>query len=179
MCRLTKSAAAPSRDCGARAILGVGQNSFLILPASLSRSCFIPSSACARRFLGNPSDRFPVSVHGRRARAPLRIWQLLGRLHNKPRLDFLARPGCFPQEGKTGLHTRVMEKATDRDAPPHLCPAVLLDQFFYDGLKRDAVQWIAGMKRGRRHGGGRVKVCPGIVKALLVFSRTTGVIRCG
>jgi hypothetical protein len=38
-----------------------------------------------------------------------------------------------------------MEETADRDAAPHLCPPVPVDQFFDDGLQRDAVQRISWM----------------------------------
>jgi hypothetical protein len=42
-----------------------------------------------------------------------------------------------------------MEKALDRDAAPHLGPAMPRDQLFDDGIQPDAVQRIAGMGTGR------------------------------
>ena len=85
----------------------------------------------------------------RKGNHDLRFGQAFGRLHDKPRFDFLARPGRFPQEGQAGLHTRIVEETTDWNAPPHFRPAVSLHELFYNRLQCDAVQWIAGMKGWR------------------------------
>jgi hypothetical protein len=70
-------------------------------------------------------------------------------IRDVPPLDSLTRPGRFPEKRETGFHAGIVEKAADRDATPHLGPAISLDQFFDNGFQRNPVQRIAGM--GKTH----------------------------
>ncbi len=63
-----------------------------------------------------------------------------------PPFDPLSRPGCFPEKREAGFHAGVMEETADRDTPSHFGPSIPLDQFLDDGLQRDPVQWVAGMR---------------------------------
>jgi hypothetical protein len=63
-----------------------------------------------------------------------------------PPFDPFPRPGCFSEKRETGFHAGVMEKTADRDATSHLGPPKPLDQFLDNGLQRDPVQRIAGMR---------------------------------
>lgn len=67
-------------------------------------------------------------------------------IRDVPSFDPLSCPGRFAEKGEAGFHARVVEETTDRDAFSHLGPAILLDQFRNDGLKRDPVQGIAGVR---------------------------------
>lgn len=62
-----------------------------------------------------------------------------------PIFDPLARPGGFAQEGEAGFHRWIQLEAADRNAPPHLTPAMLLDELIEDVFQRDALQGVAGM----------------------------------
>ena len=66
-------------------------------------------------------------------------------IRDVPPFDPLSRPGRFPEKRETGFHTGIMEETADRDATPHLGPAISFDQFFDDGFQRNPVQRIAGM----------------------------------
>ena len=72
------------------------------------------------------------------------------RLHvfirDVPPFDPLSRPGRFSEKREAGFHAGVVEETADRDATPHLGPSIPLDQFPDDGLQRDPVQRIAGMR---------------------------------
>jgi hypothetical protein len=63
-----------------------------------------------------------------------------------PPFDPLPRPGRFSEKGEAGLYAGVVEETADRDATPHLGPPITLDQFLDDGLQRDPVQRITGMR---------------------------------
>jgi hypothetical protein len=63
-----------------------------------------------------------------------------------PPFDPLPRPGRFSEKGKAGFHAWVVEETADRDATPHLGPPIPLDQCLDDGLQRDPVQRVAGMR---------------------------------
>lgn len=76
---------------------------------------------------------------------------LLTQLANEPIFNFLAGPRSFAQEREAGLHGGIELEAADRNTPPHLAPAMPLDQLIEDAFQRDAVQWIAGMGAGSRH----------------------------
>ena len=75
------------------------------------------------------------------------------RLHvfirDVPPFDPLSRPGRFPEKCEAGFHTGIVEETADRDAMPHLGPAISFDQFLDDGFQRNPVQRIAGM--GKTH----------------------------
>lgn len=60
--------------------------------------------------------------------------------------DPLPRPGRLSKKREAGFHAGVVEETADRDATSHLDPPILLDQFLDDGLQRDPVQRIAGMR---------------------------------
>ncbi len=70
-------------------------------------------------------------------------------IRDVPPFDSFARPWCFPKERETGFHAGVMEKTADRNATPHLGPAIPLNQFFDDGFQSNSVQRIVGM--GKTH----------------------------
>ena len=72
------------------------------------------------------------------------------RLHvfirDVPPFDPLSRPGRFSEKREAGFHAGVVQETADRDATPHLGPAIPLDQFLDDSFQRDPVQRIAGMR---------------------------------
>lgn len=61
----------------------------------------------------------------------------------------LARPGRLAQKRETGFDAWIVEETAHRQAPAELNPPVAFNQGRHDGLKRHAVQGIAGM--GIRH----------------------------
>ena len=61
----------------------------------------------------------------------------------------LARPWGLAEKREARFHARVVEETAHREATAELSPPVALDQGRHDGLKRHAVQGIAGM--GIRH----------------------------
>jgi hypothetical protein len=63
-----------------------------------------------------------------------------------PPFDPFPRPGSFSEKREAGFHAGVVEETADRDATSHLGPPIPLDQFLDDGLQRDPVQRIAGMR---------------------------------
>jgi hypothetical protein len=63
-----------------------------------------------------------------------------------PPFDPLSRPGRFSEKREAGFHAGVVEETADRDSAPHLGPPIPLGQFLDDGLQRDPVQRIAGMR---------------------------------
>ena len=67
-------------------------------------------------------------------------------IRDVPPFDPLTRPGRFSEKREAGFHAGVVEETADWDANPHLGPPIPLDQFLDDGLQRDPVQWIAGMR---------------------------------
>ena len=67
-------------------------------------------------------------------------------IRDVPPFDPFPRPGCFSEKRETGFHAGVVEKTADRDAAPHLGPPKPPDQFLDDGLQRDPVQRVAGMR---------------------------------
>jgi hypothetical protein len=75
----------------------------------------------------------------------------LQKLPDEPVFNFLACPGRFTQERKTGLYARIELETPDRDATPHLAPTMPLNKLIENVLQRDAVQGIAGMGRRRCH----------------------------
>ena len=70
---------------------------------------------------------------------------------DEPVLHLLACPGGFSQKREARFEGWIEEETADRNAPPHLGPAVAFHQMAYDLLQRDAVQWIAWMKVGSGH----------------------------
>jgi hypothetical protein len=67
-------------------------------------------------------------------------------IRNVPPFDPFPRPGCFSEKRETGFHAGVMEETADRDATSHLGPPKPFDQFLDNGLQRDPVQRVAGMR---------------------------------
>jgi len=67
-------------------------------------------------------------------------------IRDVPPFDPLPRPGRFAEKREAGFHAGVVEETADRDAAPHLGPPIPLDQLLDDGLQRDPVQRIAGMR---------------------------------
>ena len=67
------------------------------------------------------------------------------QLANVPVLDFFARPRGLAQKREAGFHRGIELKAPDGNAPPHLIPAMALNQLVDDGFQSDAVQRITGM----------------------------------
>lgn len=61
----------------------------------------------------------------------------------------LARPRRLAQKRETGFDAWIVEETAHRQAPAELNPPVAFNQGRHDGLKRHAVQGIAGM--GIRH----------------------------
>jgi len=55
--------------------------------------------------------------------------------------------GGFSDKCETGFHAGIVEETADRDATPHLGPAIPLDQFFDDGFQCYPMQRIEGMGR--------------------------------
>ncbi len=53
---------------------------------------------------------------------------------DEPCFNFRARPWCFAEKRKAGLHARIELKTTDRDAMAHLSPTMPRDQFCNDVL---------------------------------------------
>lgn len=86
-----------------------------------------------------------------------KLGQVIRSLRNEPRFSLLPRPRRFPEKRKTGLDTRIVKKAADRNAPPHLGPTMPLHQAGDDERQGDAVQRIAGMTGGRWHLGGNYR----------------------
>jgi hypothetical protein len=67
-------------------------------------------------------------------------------IRDVPPFDPFPRPGCFSEKRETGFHAGVMEETADRDATSHLGPPKPFDQFLDNGLQRDPVQRVAGMR---------------------------------
>ena len=67
-------------------------------------------------------------------------------IRDVPPFDPLSRPGRFSEKREAGFHAGVVEETADRDATPHLGPPIPFDQFLDNGLQRDPVQRIAGMR---------------------------------
>lgn len=67
-------------------------------------------------------------------------------IRDVPPLDSLPRPGRFPEKRETGFHAGIVEETADRDATSHLGPPKPFDQFLDNGLQRDPVQRVAGMR---------------------------------
>ena len=67
-------------------------------------------------------------------------------IRDVPPFDPFPRPGCFSEKRETGFHAGVKEETADRDATSHLGPPKPFDQFLDNGLQRDPVQRVAGMR---------------------------------
>ena len=73
-------------------------------------------------------------------------------MRDVPSFDTFPRPGCFSEKREAGFHARVVEKTANRDATTHLSPPIPFDQLLDDGLQRDAVQGVAGMRSSAHEG---------------------------
>ena len=67
-------------------------------------------------------------------------------IRDVPPFDPFPRPECFSEKRETGFHAGVMEETADGDATSHLSPPKPLDQFLDNGLQRDPMQRVAGMR---------------------------------
>ena len=54
------------------------------------------------------------------------------------------RPWRLTKKGEAGLDAGIVEKTSDRDAPPQFVPSVPLDKLRDDSFQCDAVQRISG-----------------------------------
>lgn len=89
----------------------------------------------------------PIFTHhqGTVRRQPRRNASFVGKLSNIPLLNSFPGPGSFPKKGEAGFNSGIKFETTDRDAPPHLQPAILLDQLLEDVFQGDTKQGIPGM----------------------------------
>ncbi len=92
----------------------------------------------------------------------LRYLSFCRHFADEPFFHPLARPSCFAQKCKAGLHRGIELKTANRNAPSHFAPAVFLHQMVEDFLQGNPVQRITWMRGGgghkfRRQGGGVVE----------------------